>query len=88
MEPSHSGSFEDHPRNINFIYNQLEHGIDEQLPQEKIKPEKYILVGIFFFFAIGIMLSLILLVNNITREQKANSVSATEVTIVPNKDSN
>lgn len=76
-------NFEDHPRLINYVYNQLDQTLDTKLPQEKIKPEKYLLVGVFFFFAVGIVISLILLVNNISREQKANSVAAEAISITP-----
>lgn len=72
--------FEDAPRNINFVYNQLEHSLDTQLPLVKMKPEKYFLMGVFFFFAVGLVISLILLINGVERSQKATSVSASQVT--------
>ena len=83
MEPNlpnpNSDSFENHPQNINYVYNQIEHGLETKLPPQKIKTEKYLLVAVFFFFAVGLIVSLILLVSGINREQKAKSVSAEEV---------
>lgn len=83
MPGSEHDTFSDAPRNINFVYNQLDKTLDTKLPPEKIKPEKYFLVGIFFFFAIGIVVSIIVLVSNVDRAQKAQPVAAEETVTTP-----
>lgn len=82
MDPSSkikdTDSFEDHPRYINYLYNQLEHGLVTEPPKQRMRPEKYFLIGVFFFFAVGIVISIVVLVKNIERSQKTQPVSARE----------